>query len=76
MKIEFYEDRREEHRWRIIARNGKIIAASNEGFADQRWARNNARLVKRAFEAITISPKGDGSPKEPKQPENQPEKDA
>lgn len=32
MKIEMYQDKRKEWRWRIIASNGKIVAVSGEGY--------------------------------------------
>jgi uncharacterized protein YegP (UPF0339 family) len=30
--VEFYRDKRGEHRWRAIARNGKVLADSGEGY--------------------------------------------
>lgn len=32
MKFQIYEDRRGEWRWRLRARNGKIMATSGEGY--------------------------------------------
>src|SRR4051812_19991385 len=32
LKAEFYEDRKNEHRWRVKAKNGHIIAVSSEGY--------------------------------------------
>src|SRR4051794_13899057 len=31
-KAEFYEDKRKEHRWRLKAKNGQIVAVSSEGY--------------------------------------------
>ncbi len=42
--IEFYKSRN-GWRWRVIARNGKIIGASSEGFISKRNAQDNARLL-------------------------------
>lgn len=35
MKFEIYKDKRGEWRWRLKARNGKILAVSSEGYASQ-----------------------------------------
>ena len=32
LKYEFYEDAKKEHRWRMKAANGQIVAASSEGY--------------------------------------------
>lgn len=41
-RLEYYFDG-SEHRWRLIDnRNGKIVGASHEGYADRRDARHNA----------------------------------
>jgi hypothetical protein len=32
MFIEFYTDKAGEHRWRVVASNGKIVADSGEGY--------------------------------------------
>lgn len=45
MKIRFYEDRRGEWRWQITAKNGKIIAASSEGFKKKSSSINNLNLL-------------------------------
>lgn len=34
--VERYEDEAGEHRWRIVAGNGEIIATSSEGYTDKR----------------------------------------
>jgi uncharacterized protein YegP (UPF0339 family) len=31
-KAEFYEDKKKEHRWRLKAKNGQIVAVSSEGY--------------------------------------------
>ena len=32
MKLEIYQDRRKEWRWRLRARNGNIMAVASEGY--------------------------------------------
>lgn len=32
MKIEIYNDKATEYRWRMVARNGKVVADSAEGY--------------------------------------------
>ena len=32
MKVEFYKDKKKQHRWRVKAGNGKIIATSSESY--------------------------------------------
>jgi uncharacterized protein YegP (UPF0339 family) len=60
MKLEFYTSQvvtrrrwkrttKTEHRWRVVARNGEIIAASSEGFADRGNAEANYELVRDWF---------------------------
>lgn len=36
-------------RWRVIARNGKIVAASSEGFATRYGAKRNLRSTLRSL---------------------------
>ena len=43
--VEFYIDRHGEHRWRSIAPNGRIVADSSEGYADERDARAGAIIA-------------------------------
>jgi uncharacterized protein YegP (UPF0339 family) len=60
MKLEFYTSQvvtrrrwkrtaKTEYRWRVVARNGEIIAASSEGFADRGNAEANYELVRDWF---------------------------
>jgi uncharacterized protein YegP (UPF0339 family) len=48
MKVVFYRDVRGEWRWKIVARNGRIVGASSEGFKRERAARRNLELVRNA----------------------------
>jgi len=43
--IEFYLDKAGEHRWRVTAANGEIIAAASEGYYTRTGAMANAKLV-------------------------------
>lgn len=49
MKLEFYEVvtpvKSDRWRWRITAANGRIVAASSEGFARREGAVENATLT-------------------------------
>jgi uncharacterized protein YegP (UPF0339 family) len=40
-KIEMYVDKKGEWRWRFVARNGRIIADSGEGYKRYSGARKN-----------------------------------
>ncbi len=40
---EFYQDARKKWRWRRVAVNGRIIAASTEGYVKRSACVNNAR---------------------------------
>lgn len=42
-KVEYYEDKRGEWRWRRIAKNGEIVGASSEGYTEKKDAQKNAR---------------------------------
>lgn len=45
-KVEFYRDRKKQWRWRFRAINGKIIAASSEGYRRPGAARKAFKLVR------------------------------
>lgn len=38
MKIRIYKDRSGEWRWRMVARNGRVVADSAEGYKTKRGA--------------------------------------
>lgn len=49
---EVYADAAGQYRWRICARNGRIVASSGEAFASQRNARRAAaRFIKAVLDA-------------------------
>lgn len=39
MTVEFFQDRAGGYRWRIVARNGRIVADSGEGYDSESNAR-------------------------------------
>lgn len=45
MKFILYRDRKKEWRWRLKARNGRVIATSGEGYKRRGSARDAAVLV-------------------------------
>jgi uncharacterized protein YegP (UPF0339 family) len=49
---EFYRDARKKWRWRRVATNGRIIAASTEGYVKRSGCVTNAK--KSGFEAFTV----------------------
>lgn len=52
LRWEVYEDEAGEHRWRAIARNGKIVADGAEGYASKR----NASRALSSFRAAVREP--------------------
>jgi uncharacterized protein YegP (UPF0339 family) len=53
-KFRVYEDDADEWRWRLVARNGEIIADSGEGYVSKRNAREAAERVRAAAPDATI----------------------
>lgn len=49
MKFELYEDKAGEWRWRLVAKNGKTIADSGEGYHGQGNARRALKTVRKAI---------------------------
>jgi uncharacterized protein YegP (UPF0339 family) len=45
LPLEFYQDARDEWRWRITASNGHVVHASTEGFSSKIAARNNLQVL-------------------------------
>ncbi len=52
--IDFYQDTADEWRWRIKATNGKIIAASSEGYENHSDAKQNIKDVAFAIFAWSL----------------------
>ena len=60
-RVVFYLDRAHEYRWRLLARNGRIIADSAEGYKTMRAARHGwILLAENAYSAAmyTTMPSG------------------
>ena len=47
MKVQFYIDAKGEHRWRLVARNGRTMADSGEGYTRHNGARLGFWLIAR-----------------------------
>lgn len=45
--FEIYRDNSDEWRWRLIASNGNIIAASGEGYTSKQGAKRGIESVKK-----------------------------
>lgn len=45
--FEVYQDRADEWRWRLVHRNGNIIADSGEGYSSRQNAEKGVESVKR-----------------------------
>jgi uncharacterized protein YegP (UPF0339 family) len=45
-KFQLYKDRKGDYRWRLRARNGEIIADSNEGYSSKASCKHGIDLVK------------------------------
>jgi uncharacterized protein YegP (UPF0339 family) len=55
LKFETYQDARKEHRWRLKATNGQIIATSGQGYKDNRDCKNAIeRIQKDAATKLTF----------------------
>lgn len=53
-EFELYTDERGEFRWRLRARNGRVIATSGEGYINKEDARHAITLVKNASSLTDI----------------------
>jgi uncharacterized protein YegP (UPF0339 family) len=49
VKLDIYEDAAGEWRWRIVARNGRIVADSGEGYATKSNAKRAAERLRGAI---------------------------
>lgn len=52
--IEIYLDAERKYRWRVTARNGRIIGASSQGYEHRRGCIRNADDVQRAMQALVV----------------------
>jgi len=54
MRFEIFKDRKGEWRWRLIARNGRIVADGAEGYASKRNALRAVKTVARGARIARI----------------------
>jgi uncharacterized protein YegP (UPF0339 family) len=47
LKFETYQDKSKEHRWRLKATNGQVIATSGQGYSDKRDCKNAIDRIKK-----------------------------
>lgn len=52
--FEVYEDAADEHRWRLVAENGNIVADGGEGYPSQSAAENAVERVQEHIEAANV----------------------
>ena len=53
-KFQIYQDRKGEYRWRLRARNGEIIADSNEGYSRKASCKHGIDLVKQQAASAVV----------------------
>lgn len=45
-RVELYVDAADEHRWRLVHRNGNVLADSGEGYASKQKAKQGIESVR------------------------------
>ena len=59
-KFQIYQDRKGEYRWRLRARNGEIIADSNEGYSSKGNCKHGIDLVKQQAASAEVEDQTEG----------------
>jgi uncharacterized protein YegP (UPF0339 family) len=59
-KFQIYQDRKGEYRWRLRARNGEIIADSNEGYGSKASCEHGIDLVKEQSASAEVEDQTEG----------------
>ena len=54
LKFETYQDAKKEHRWRLKATNGQVIATSGQGYKDKRDCDNAIDVIKKGAEKARV----------------------
>lgn len=54
LTFEAYEDARSEHRWRLKATNGQVIASSGQGYKDKRDCQHAIDAIKKGAEKAKV----------------------
>lgn len=57
-RFEVFRDRADEWRWRLLHRNGNVIATGGEGYARKHGAENGLRSVMRNAEGARVEDEG------------------
>ena len=48
--FEYYEDKRGKWRWRFLAKNGKIICKSSQGYMTKKGASDSVGIIAEVFD--------------------------
>jgi len=56
-KFELYQDATREHRWRLVAANGRIVADSGEGYKTKAGAEKAVLAIQMAKLEVKKEPK-------------------
>ena len=59
-KFQIYQDRKGEYRWRLRARNGEVIADSNEGYSSKASCEHGIDLVKEQAASAEVEDQTEG----------------
>ena len=53
-KVEFYEDKQGEHRWRLKATNGNVVAVSSQGYKNKPDAEKGLTLLTKGAKTAKV----------------------
>ena len=59
-KFQIYKDRKGEYRWRLRARNGEIIADSNEGYSSKANCKHGIDRVRQQAASAEVEDQTEG----------------
>jgi len=57
MKVEYYQDKAKEHRWRLKATNGRVMARASEGYKQKEGAEKAVETFKAGVKTATVMEK-------------------
>jgi uncharacterized protein len=63
-KFQIYKDRKGEYRWHLRARNGEIIADSNEGYSSKANCKHGIDLVREQAASAAVEDQTEEDPTE------------
>jgi uncharacterized protein len=55
MDVEYFEDTKKEHRWRLKAKNGQIMAVSSEGYKSKADAERGFGIFKKGAKSAKVT---------------------